>query len=218
LAGFIALLVISKNRVRIFMSTAVPVILMVTAFFLFAPQDLKDYALTRVRALTGEDSDRVDVAVDHFSRGLAAFKEHPVLGVGFGAFSDTRFGELTESISHEQHSGYVAILAETGVVGFGLMLCLHLIVLGQLIRLWRIAPGRYRELAMYLVVVLIALGVSEVYNRIWRERAMWIIVGMIAALPYVSIREQLRDRVTRLNSRFQWSGLGRVTFPPHGIN
>ena len=217
LAGFIALLVISKNRLQIFIGTVVPVVLLVVGLFLFAPQDFRQYALTRVKALTGDDTDRVNVAVDHFGRGLAAFKEHPVLGVGFGAFSDTRFGELTESIKHEQHSGYVAILAETGAVGFGLMLCLHLLVLYQLIRVWRSSQGRYRELALYLVVVLVALGVSEVYNRIWRERAMWIIVGLIAALPYVSMRDQLREKMVRMKSRFHWNGLAQGSSPPRGI-
>ncbi|MBI3838013.1 MAG: O-antigen ligase family protein [Planctomycetia bacterium] len=200
--GYVALLAVSKHRLRIFLGTAVPPVTIVLSLFLFGPPELQAYLINRARPLIGQDKERVDIAEDHFSRGLAAFQEHPVLGIGFGAFSDTRFGELTESITHEQHSGYIAILAETGAVGFSIMMLLHVAVFYVLVQTWRNSTGRYRELVMYMMVVLVALGVSEVYNRIWRERGMWIIAGMIAALPLIV----QQDRLAKFSKTFRLNG------------
>ena len=146
--------------------------------------------MRRVEPLIGEDPQRVQVAVDHFQRGVAAFKEHPVLGVGFGAFSDTRFGNFDESITHEQHSGYIAILAETGAVGFTLLILLHLFVLIALIHVYRTARPRYREFAATLIVLLVAMGVSEVYNRISAQRDLWVVLGVVAALVTLAARDR----------------------------
>jgi O-antigen ligase len=192
-AGYVALLAVSKHRMRILMGTVVPATMIVVGLFLFSPPDMQAYMMDRVRPLIGQNEGRVNIAVNHFDRGMSAFKEHPVLGVGFGAFSGTRYGEYSEKITHEQHNGYLAILAETGAIGFSILVLLHLAVFAQLVRVWWSPSGRYRELALYLMVALASVGVSEIYNRVWRERGVWIIVGMIAALPTIALRNRLAD-------------------------
>ncbi len=202
-AGFIALMAVSKQRAKILLNVTLPIVGAIVLLVLLAPPDLREYFSRRIEPLIGEDPQRVQVAVDHFQRGVAAFKEHPVLGVGFGAFEDTRFGDFSDesnNVIHEQHSGYIAILAETGAVGFSTMIALHLAVLFTLIKVWKNMPFPYSEFAATLIVLFVALGVSEVYNRIWRERSLWVVLGIVAALLTIASRNRFRTA----SGELQW--------------
>jgi O-antigen ligase len=206
LLGFAVLIVVSKYRTQILLGAGAAVGCLIIFLALMQPEELSAYMAKRVEPLIGKDPQKIQIALDHFQRGVSAFKENPVLGVGFGAFSSTRYGRFDEAITHEQHSGYLAILSETGAVGFAVLMFLHLAVLYQVVKLMQSGLAEYRDLGAYLLVLFAALAASELYNRVWRERSLWIVLGIVVALRLLASEAQAwRARKLPLR-RFQAAG------------
>lgn len=53
---------------------------------------------------------------------IEVFKEHPVLGIGWGNFRALTYGKLKWAEQAHVHNTYLQLLAETGVIGFGIYL------------------------------------------------------------------------------------------------
>jgi O-antigen ligase len=81
-------------------------------------------APARLASTTGGDASR---AVN-WGEGLAAFKAHPIFGVGYGNYADFNT-ELQVA-----HNTYIHVLSETGLLGYVAFICL---LYFTLIRLWR---------------------------------------------------------------------------------
>lgn len=72
---------------------------------------------------------RIDAWVD----GMYLFADHPVIGVGAGAFADARVREFGTYL--QPHSMYVQILAELGIIGF----FFYFLFLGRIVTInWRV--------------------------------------------------------------------------------
>ena len=151
----------------------------------------------RVAPLIGNNQAKVETTIDHFQHAFEVIREFPVLGIGFGGFKESRFGEFENLTTHEQHSGYLAILAETGLLGFAIVMLIHSIVGKYIVSLWKQGSSRIRELSGYLAAFLFAISVSEIYNRIWRERALWIVLGMIVSLMIFSQIEERKSKSSK---------------------
>lgn len=125
---------------------------------------------------------------------LAAYVEHPILGVGPGQYMpyySIYYQSLPEisirEIAHERraHSLYLELAAELGTVGLVVFLLIPLLLLRDL-RALRLAlqdarrPDLARLAASFSLVLLAYLG-AGVFLHLAFERYYWFMVGMTAA-------------------------------------
>jgi O-antigen ligase len=124
---------------------------------------------------------------------LAAFVDHPVLGVGPGqylahysveyqALPEISIRELAEP--RRAHSLYFEMAAETGALGLALFLAIPLLLLRDLrtlgLRLQADRPELARLAAAFMLVVLAYLG-TGVFLHLAFERYDWFMIGLSAA-------------------------------------
>lgn len=124
---------------------------------------------------------------------VEAFASHPFLGVGIGAFGKVfaYLGLPGEPISHP-HNIYLQLLAETGLVGFGLFLAWILSTYRFLLRSWhRLAErgGEIRLLPYYLAghTAFLASGLTaHGFFRTWwlgfSMALLGVAVGLVLAV------------------------------------
>jgi len=157
------------------------------------------------RALSFVDADRYDLR--DLSHGRAnqldawrtVFVEHPVFGVGLDQFRDNVPRLVVSAKAQEMHSSYLAVLAETGLVGAVLMFTLLATVLvrslAYLRRARRTGPAEETALAATLFVSYLALLLYGVANYGLRQRYFWFVVALIVSVPWLSSRARRAVRV-----------------------
>jgi len=112
----------------------------------------------------------------------------PILGHGYLAstFVAIQVPEIDWSASH-MHNGFLEVLYNNGLVGFFLMVMIHLVVVYNLVRLIRRAPPadfRY-QLAVGCLALYVNLLVGGFFNASFGGRA-WSFFMMLLALVMVS--------------------------------
>ncbi len=169
--GFLGLLAVSflmlvrrtgfKNHFLKYAASAIAVIL----FFSLAPGSFWE----RIGSITEEMQVDVTDEAQQFSRktiwleGLELFYKDPVAGVGFGAFGDALAYHRLEAggIPKYQtaHNSYVLVLAETGLVGFGLYMALIASSILTFRRIRRSGPktGSGDEISVYANLLEISM-------------------------------------------------------------
>ena len=113
---------------------------------------------------------------------FAAIDEHPILGLGWGGFGESRYAPTR----HEVHSTPLRFLAETGVLGFVLYLGFLLLILATALRVfvlsWR-TP--FRRAGIIACVAFWSLPLSWSYNRHIHERTFWLFLAILLAFEFV---------------------------------
>ena len=141
-----------------FTALVLPMVWLLTQSIL--PQIFGDYWEKRVTQY-----DTVYARIATYQSAFAMFKDHPLLGVGFGAFTETweRFPERYEveykgmqSVS-TPHNGFLAILSEMGLIGALAFVALQIQVFRSATRLSRAAD---RPLVAYYAEAVIAIAMS----------------------------------------------------------
>lgn len=102
-----------------------------------------------------------------------AFYEHPILGIGWGAFAKSRYSPT----GHEVHSTPLRFVAELGLTGVCLYATLMVLLLAGSVRLF-VAMRRtpYGATYLALMVALWSLSLSYLYNRHITERTFWLLL------------------------------------------
>lgn len=139
-----------------------------------------------------------------------AYEDHPVGGIGYGAFHDQSFQWLrrTPGVNLEEHlrfvgsgeyvhNAYLGSLAELGPLG----LAAFLGILVAAARSLRATGARAREqegdlvasVANALFVSLIAFCVSSVFLSTETSRSLWLLIGLSVALPSIHERAMLES-------------------------
>ncbi len=123
------------------------------------------------------------------------FEDNPVLGVGTGNFgylyNQYRPGDAPEvDFVAKAHNQYLEILAETGVIGFGIFL----VVVVQLIMVvWRgllARDDRLLKMATWaLLASLVGLGVHGYAFGILVHNYIWVILGLTCAAAKLPLAE-----------------------------
>lgn len=113
---------------------------------------------------------------------LKYFAISPILGVG-----TTGFRELSPIVdawggAFEIHGTYLGILAETGVLGMLLLMTIVGMGLRGAVRLTRCVDMGHRELAIGLLLALLGLGLTGIWDTFLRKRQFWILLGLISAM------------------------------------
>jgi hypothetical protein len=124
---------------------------------------------------------------------LAAYTDHPVLGVGPGQYAmyhSVRYQGLPEisfreiPLPRRAHSLYLEIAAETGTVVLMIFMAIPLLLLVDLGRLRRtlfaVRPDLARLAAGFTLMLLAYLG-TGVFLHLAYERYYWVMIGMAAA-------------------------------------
>jgi O-antigen ligase len=92
---------------------------------------------------------------------LRISKHHPLLGWGQGTFADVypRFRSFyTDSLVNAAHNDFLQVLAETGIIGFGIMLWLLVITIRNALR----KSGKWTSNLNGAVAVATLLGISGI--------------------------------------------------------
>lgn len=111
--------------------------------------------------------------------GFAMFLAHPLFGAGLGAYMSGQISATGEPLVI--HSTPVWLLAETGVIGFAVFGTAALRLFFDAIR------HRGDRTALLLVLVLGAIGTMSMAHEMLYQRAFWLLLGAILAMP-LSIR------------------------------
>lgn len=148
-----------------------------TAFFKERVGQIDD----RLRQATGVD-DTNPANKDFFELQregvLMAFRESPIIGIGWGGFAKSRFSPT----GHEVHSTPLRFLAELGVIGLGLYAMMMGILLSGTLRMFRaMRKTPYSASYLVLTVALWSMTVSYLYNRHVTERTFWILLVVFLA-------------------------------------
>lgn len=135
---------------------------------------------------------------------LLAFREHPLTGIGWGGFVRSAYSPT----GHEVHSTPLRFLAELGLIGFLLYVCL----LGYLVvESWRLflrmrsSPHGASYLALAIAVA--SLSISYVYNRHLTERTFWLFLAVFLCMKTFS---ELAVPVVRRRAVTRRLGPGRA--------
>jgi len=110
-----------------------------------------------------------------WSAGLAAFREHPFLGVGSGAYAATVFKVV--NVPYVAHNTFISVLVELGVFG-------ALLILALMASLYYSA-FRMRSLEARLWVTVLLTWTVGVMALAWEYRKpTWIMFGLLVAHAY----------------------------------
>lgn len=128
--------------------------------------------------LTKFDDNADNGRFELWERAWKTFKDHPLLGIGFGGMYNT-FGSAT-------HNTHLQILSEFGLVGY--LLFASFIVI-SLIICWKYNP-------MYFCVIM-AMLVQIMFLDAFDNRVVWAILCLISMIP-VKAKEDFTENITDL--------------------
>jgi O-antigen ligase len=161
---------------------------LVLALLAFGPSRVSDIDSTEASA---------QGRIAAWSEGLQMFKRHPVIGVGYGMFTD--YHDLTA------HNSFVLCFAETGFLGAFFWLGLLYVSILALRRVVKAAPtgppdGFLRQWALDTEIALVgflsgAFFLSRTYNVV-----LYVLIGFAAALCRVA-REEIPEAGFRVTGR-----------------
>jgi O-antigen ligase len=142
--------------------------------------------------------------------GLKMFTDHPVVGVGFGAFQHellttyrnflpaSRNGPNLDSLSH---ASLVTVLAEQGLAG-GLVLTAFLILLGR--EAW-VARRRLDQMALWSTIpatlIIPIFLYSQVEGRLFGEPYLWVALGLMYSAQSAAMGKETarqKQKLTRV--------------------
>jgi O-antigen ligase len=134
--------------------------------------------ITMTETESGELESSAAHRLDLWDRAAQLFKEQPLFGAGFGAFGfNVAEGELTDT-----HNFYIKLLAEQGVIGFGIFLFLLCKALLSGWRLLRDGSSPFqRGLGLAFLACVLSCAVTNLFGDRWSYFALggyfWILWG-----------------------------------------
>src|SRR5437667_3529886 len=173
LAALVALAIIPWTVGRLRLRTKVALYALAAGTLLLATQFVPETSLARIQTM------RADIDAGYFGgrgaiwmAGLEVAQEHPVAGVGAGAYGAAV--EPTLLFGWGAHGVPLAILVESGIVGLFLLLSA---VSAATTPLRHLPPLQQR----CSIVLLLALAVASLSGE-WEDRKQfWFVLGVLAA-------------------------------------
>ncbi|MDH3224840.1 MAG: O-antigen ligase family protein [Gemmatimonadota bacterium] len=155
-------------------------------------QSIVPYLTTTVQA----DAGGLSVRGYHLAVGVAMFRDHPVLGVGYENFGDQflyRYQFIVPGGTElwlsrrSPHSSHVGIMADLGLVGIILWLSILTVVLGSVWRAYR-HPAVRQDQALttltfgLLISLLLQAGPYAFYGPNQKSKLLWVLLGLGVAV------------------------------------
>lgn len=126
------------------------------------------------------------------------FLDYPVLGVGSGqsphyiASYSTSVGYSRSRGIKEAHNMYLTILAETGMLGFGVFTAILFMIVRRMVRLRRYWASRrpdYSHTLTGLVLAIIGFLVTGMFLHLADSRYFWLLIAMSGAAVSIYRKE-----------------------------
>jgi O-antigen ligase len=182
LAGLVALVIIPWTLGRLRLRTKAALYALAVGSIVLASNFVPETSLERIR------STRADIEAGYFGgrgaiwkAGLEVAREHPLAGVGAGAFEAAVEPTLLGAIS--SHQTFLAILVEDGIVGLSLFLAM---VAAATTPLWHLPPLQ-RKVWIVLLATLAVAALSAGWDY---QKDLWFVLGLLAAqVPVRPARE-----------------------------
>jgi O-antigen ligase len=125
--------------------------------------------------LVANDARSTREHLDTVWQGLSMFLAYPIVGAGLGAYMEEQI--RTTGVPLVIHSTPIWLLAETGLVGFA-------VFMAAAYRLFVSALPRSDEpAALLLLLILGCLAVMSSVHELMYQRAFWILLGAVVAMP-----------------------------------
>jgi O-antigen ligase len=173
LAALVALLIVPWTLGRLRFRAKAALYALAVASVAFATRFVPEASLERI------GSTRADIEAGHFGgraviwqSGLEVVREHPLVGVGAGAFGAAVAPILGGDAA--SHQAFLSILVEQGLVGLTLFLAMALAAVVSLPRL----PTLERR---FSIVILAALAVGGLSANWDYRKPLWFVLGVLAA-------------------------------------
>lgn len=146
-------------------------------------------ALSPALGLTEEDDtegEKRDFRVAQLRAALIAMGDHPLLGIGWGAF----YGYQYAPTRNEMHSTPLRFIAELGVPGLLLYIAFMSLIMLRAIRLlWYTWRTPYRLVAFVFLVGMVSYATSHYYNRMFTDRPYWWFLVIFMASEVVILNQ-----------------------------
>ena len=155
-------------------------------------QSIVPYLTTTVQA----DAGGLSVRGYHLAVGVAMFRDHPVLGVGYENFGDQFLYKYQYIVPggtelwlsrRSPHSSHVGILANLGLVGISIWLSILAVVISSVWRASRHRSVRGDQVLStltfgLLVSLLLQAGPYALYGPNQKSKMLWILMGLGVAV------------------------------------
>jgi O-antigen ligase len=173
LTALVALVIIPWTLGRVRLRTKVALYALAVGSLLLATSFVPAASLARI------GSTRADIEAGYFGgriyiwmAGLEVAREHPLAGVGAGAFAAAVAPTLHQEMA--SHQTFLDILVEQGIVG----LLLFFAMVGAVIKPLRQLPPLERRL---WIVLLASLAVGSMSLHLGYRKQFWFVLGLLAA-------------------------------------
>ncbi|MBN1959465.1 MAG: O-antigen ligase family protein [Deltaproteobacteria bacterium] len=134
-----------------------------------------------------------------WSHALAIIRDHPIIGVGLGAYSKVSpayFADpnLNYAFTLNTHSQHLTALAETGIIGFCFWITMCLGIGMALQRVWRLplsgAAQAARHVATFYLIAMAPMSlVHDILYHPVTALLVWACIGIILALATTNNRQ-----------------------------
>jgi putative inorganic carbon (HCO3(-)) transporter len=199
----LAMMVVGFVRAR---TVALLLVCVLGLTFALAPDYIaRLQSLSALDSATSQGSSADGAVVGRATEGLAAFnafKDHPIVGVGPGQFFRRYSQEYGNQLNlrflaenRQAHNLYLAIMADTGILGLVTFLSIVLVTIVQLWRLnvfWRMRRPEHAHLALAFLLSLVAYLASGAFLQLAYQRYFFVLVALANATIWVLRREARR--------------------------
>jgi len=173
LALIVALLIIPftlplSSNYRI-ITLAVTLVVSIYALTTIVPE----YSWQRLASISTElQGGSFGYRLDIWEEGVKLYSQHPVLGVGAGTFSWWMEKMLGTSLT--AHNTFLSILVERGLVGFGLLFALILVMTSK----FHYMPTQTK---IFWVILLLTWALGA-FSLTWEhKKTCWLLLGLLAS-------------------------------------
>lgn len=169
------------KNIRYLRKSVLFIIIILGLVFLFKKIDDFRRPLSVFKSIiSGEYTD--DIRIEMFTKAIEAFKSNPITGTGLGNFRGIWH-------THEVHNTFLAILAETGLLGF-ISFCVLFI--------WffiRIVFKLVRKISRKIdyIIIFIAMFIYNFQHYVLRERWNWVLFIYLLLFSYMENVNQKND-------------------------
>lgn len=126
------------------------------------------------------DSQSAQARIENWNMGLEAFTRSPAIGIGIGTLWLQAPPTRTES--YQVHNTYLSFLAETGAIGFLLLMAVVALIVKECVVAIRLARGTvYEDALIALIPALAALSVFNIFHYGIRARHLWVTIALVSA-------------------------------------
>lgn len=168
-----------KNRVQIIIIAVIAF----TILLIFSSSILQ--IIGEIVPTVRQGTDTMGLRYALWEAGWEMWKDHPLFGVGMGMFPSTLkyYPNPTYSMFFMRglvaHNTYVAILAETGLIGFILFSGLLISVVHSLLKSRKKLDEEWKPIANVWLIVMIILLIGGITKTDQAEKILWLTMGVI---------------------------------------